>query len=89
MPEGPECRRYAMDLAERVSNRTLLSVEMVSGRYTKKPPTGIDSFTSHLPCKIVGAGVHRYPRRPSIIEYDLGMCNLPTTLELPSWSVSK
>lgn len=58
MPEGPECRRYAMDLAERVSNRTLLSVEMVSGRYTKKPPTGIDSFTAHLPCKIVGAGVH-------------------------------
>jgi len=58
MPEGPECRRYAMDLAERISTRTLLSVEMVSGRYTKKPPTGIDSFTSHLPCKIVGAGVH-------------------------------
>jgi formamidopyrimidine-DNA glycosylase len=58
MPEGPECRRYAMDLAERVSSRILLSVEMVSGRYTKKPPTGIDSFTSHLPCKIVGAGVH-------------------------------
>ena len=58
MPEGPECRRYAMDLAERVSNRTLLSVELVSGRYTKKAPTGFESFASHLPSKIVGAGVH-------------------------------
>jgi len=58
MPEGPECRKYAMDLAERVSNRTLISVEFISGRYTKKPPTGIDTFKSHLPMKIVGAGVH-------------------------------
>ncbi len=58
MPEGPECRRYAMDLAERVSNRTLLQVEIVSGRYLKKAPTGIETFSSHLPMKIVGAGVH-------------------------------
>ena len=58
MPEGPECRRYAMDLAERVSNRTLQRVEIVSGRYLKKSPTGIETFNSHLPMKIVGAGVH-------------------------------
>ena len=58
MPEGPECRKYAIDLAERISNRTLQSIEIVSGRYAKKLPTGIDTFTTHLPMKIVGAGVH-------------------------------
>ena len=58
MPEGPECRKYAMDLAERVSGKTLVSVEIISGRYTKKPPTGLDTFMRHLPMKVVGAGVH-------------------------------
>lgn len=58
MPEGPECRRYAQDLAERISGRTLLKVEILSGRYLKKQPSGIESFTSSLPQPIVGAGVH-------------------------------
>ena len=58
MPEGPECRKYAIDLAERVSGKTLVSVDIISGRYTKKMPTGLDTFTRHLPMKIVGAGVH-------------------------------
>ena len=58
MPEGPECRKYAIDLAERVSNRTLESIEFISGRYTKKSPTGIDAFRTHLPMMVVGAGVH-------------------------------
>ncbi len=58
MPEGPECRRYAEDLAKRVSGKVLLGIELVSGRYLKKPPTGLESFTSGLPVGIVGAGVH-------------------------------
>jgi formamidopyrimidine-DNA glycosylase len=58
MPEAPECRKYAIELAERVSNRVLQSIEVVSGRYTKKVPTGLDTFMSHLPMKVVGAGVH-------------------------------
>lgn len=58
MPEGPECRRYAIDLAERVSNRTLQSIELVSGRFQKKAPGGFESFITQLPIKVVGAGVH-------------------------------
>lgn len=58
MPEGPECRRYAMDLAERVSNRTLQTVELVSGRFQSKSPAGLDTFIGNLPAKVVGAGVH-------------------------------
>lgn len=58
MPEGPECRKYAEDLARRISNRTLKGIEIISGRYTKKEPTGIEAFANHLPVKIVGAGVH-------------------------------
>jgi DNA-formamidopyrimidine glycosylase len=58
MPEGPECRRYAEDLAKRVSGKVLIGIDMVGGRYTKKPPTGIDSFLSGLPVGVIGAGVH-------------------------------
>jgi len=58
MPEGPECRKYAEDLARRVSSRTLRGIEIVSGRYLKKEPTGIEAFSNHLPMKVVGAGVH-------------------------------
>ena len=58
MPEGPECRRYAQSLAERLSGRTLREIEVISGRYSTKPPTGIDEFKRQLPIEIVGAGVH-------------------------------
>ena len=58
MPEGPECRRMAHQLAERVSNRTIKSIEIVSGRYTKKPIENIEKFEDDLPIKIQGAGVH-------------------------------
>jgi formamidopyrimidine-DNA glycosylase len=58
MPEGPECRRYAKDLAERISGRQLLKVEILSGRYVKKKPSGVESFLAGMPEQIVGAGVH-------------------------------
>ena len=58
MPEGPECRRYAEDLAKRVSGKILVGVDLISGRYAKKPPTGIESFIAGLPVGIIGAGVH-------------------------------
>jgi len=58
LPEGPECRRMALQLSERVSNRTIQSIEMVSGRYTKKPIENIEKFEDEFPIKILGAGVH-------------------------------
>ncbi len=58
MPEGPECRKYGQDLARRISGKTLNSIEIMSGRYIKKPPTGIEVFNNHLPMSIVGAGTH-------------------------------
>tara|TARA_Y100000593_G_scaffold60354_1_gene111896 strand:+ start:2501 stop:3304 length:804 start_codon:yes stop_codon:yes gene_type:complete len=58
MPEGPECRRYAQDLAKRVSGKTLTGIEILSGRYLKKAPSGIESFATGMPEVVVGAGCH-------------------------------
>ena len=58
MPEGPEVKRMAMDLAEVVSNKTLESIEIISGRYTKKLPEGLPEIKSVLPAKVLGAGCH-------------------------------
>jgi len=58
MPEGPEVRRFGDDLARVITEKTLTGVRVLSGRYTKKPIAGLDSFVSRLPLKIVGTGVH-------------------------------
>lgn len=58
MPEGPECRRLAESVAKYVSNKKLIEVEILSGRYTKKLPSGIDSFNENFPIKVAGVGVH-------------------------------
>ena len=49
MPEGPECRQYAEALAKRVSGRKLVGVDVISGRYSEKPPTGIEEVTREMP----------------------------------------
>ena len=58
MPEGPECKRIAENLAKFVSNKKLLNIEILSGRYTKKTPGGLDVFESNMPIPVVGVGVH-------------------------------
>ena len=58
MPEGPECRRMALQLSEEVSNKRLVDIVVESGRYTKKPIVGIDEILEEAPLKIHGAGVH-------------------------------
>jgi len=58
MPEGPEVRKYGIDLAKRASSRALSSVTILSGRYLKKDPSGIGDFRAKLPSRIVGVGVH-------------------------------
>lgn len=58
MPEGPECRRIAEDLAKVTSGRILESVNILSGRYTNKLPTGFEQLKESLPIGVVGVGVH-------------------------------
>ena len=58
MPEGPECKRIGEELARCVSSKNLVSIEFLSGRYTKKLPSGFDKFKESLPIPVVGVGVH-------------------------------
>mgnify|MGYP005727543177 FL=1 len=58
MPEGAEVKKYGESLAQKVSGTTLESINILSGRYTKKPPEGLDFFCQNLPGPIVGVGVH-------------------------------
>ena len=58
IPEGPEVKRIGKGLAEAIGGKTLQSFEIISGRYLKKPPSGVESFVDRLPLRVVGAGVH-------------------------------
>ncbi len=58
MPEGPECRQYAEALAKRVSGRKLVGIDVLSGRYSEKLPTGMEEILKEMPVQVVGAGVH-------------------------------
>ena len=58
MPEGPECRRIALQLSEEVSSKKLIDITVESGRYTKKPLEGMSDVLSQAPLTIHGAGVH-------------------------------
>ena len=58
IPEGPEVKRTAEGLARAMTNKTITNVEILSGRYTKEAPSGVDDFRASLPIKVVGAGCH-------------------------------
>ena len=58
MPEGPEVKRNAMALAEAVSGKTVESIEILSGRYSRSPILGLSEYTPVLPDRIIGAGAH-------------------------------
>jgi formamidopyrimidine-DNA glycosylase len=58
MPEGPECRRIAESLAQFASNKKIIGIEILSGRYSKKIPSGFDTIKENLPVYVAGAGVH-------------------------------
>jgi len=58
MPEGPECRRIAESLAKEVSNKTIVGIDILGGRYTKKEPSGLSDLISDLPIAVAGVGVH-------------------------------
>ena len=54
MPEGPECAATAQSINNFMSEKTLINVEVLSGRYTKKSPPGLDIFKEMLPLKSAG-----------------------------------
>jgi len=54
MPEGPECAATAQSINNFMTGKTLVNVVILSGRYTKKPPQGIDTFKQSLPQKVKG-----------------------------------
>jgi|TARA_Y100000310_G_C20668323_1_gene808858 DNA-formamidopyrimidine glycosylase len=58
MPEGPEVRKNAESLAHRASGRQVIKIEILSGRYVKKMPSGLSSFCTVLPKKVIGVGAH-------------------------------
>tara|TARA_Y100001973_G_C5195004_1_gene333606 strand:+ start:330 stop:1103 length:774 start_codon:yes stop_codon:yes gene_type:complete len=58
MPEGPEVKRNGEQLASQISGKTIISIEILSGRYSKKSPSGYEDFLKQLPLKIIGPGVH-------------------------------
>ena len=58
MPEGPEVRRYAIDLSKSVTGKSLDSVSIISGRYSKSAPEGLEAFQDELSLNVLGTGVH-------------------------------
>lgn len=58
MPESPECRKQAEFLSHTAQQGPLSEIEVLSGRYTKKPLPGLDEIRASLPLKTIGGGVH-------------------------------
>jgi len=58
MPESPEVRHQAKYLSARVQEGPLVEIEVLSGRYVKKPIDNLDELRSRLPLKAIGGGAH-------------------------------
>ena len=58
MPEGAECKLAAEALARVLTDRTIERVEILSGRYAKKPFDGHADLVTELPKRVIGAGCH-------------------------------
>lgn len=52
MPEGPEVRYITDTLRTNFQSKTLTNLEILSGRYKKRPPTNYNKLIKHLPTKI-------------------------------------
>ena len=57
-PEGSEVKLFGESLAQVVSGRDIISVDVISGRYKKSDVEGLDLLKARLPAKVVGVGVH-------------------------------
>jgi len=52
VPEGPECAATARSLDEFMRDKTIVNIEVLSGRYLKKSPEGLDKVKKQLPLKV-------------------------------------
>ena len=52
MPEGPEVRLVTDGLAKKIVGHKIVRAEILSGRYSKKPPEGWDLLQSSLPLDV-------------------------------------
>ncbi len=78
MPEGPECTIVANQLHDFSVNKTLESIDTLTGRYTRNLPTGFLDFTSTLPKKILsvsnkGKFIYMTTEPKGVIFITLGM----------------
>lgn len=78
MPEGPEVRRMAMNLAERIEGKVLESAEITGGKWIKNPQPNISDFQKSLPSKITridvkGKSIQMYLENGWTIWNTLGM----------------
>lgn len=53
MPEGPECTIVARQLNANAKGKTLVDIELLTGRYVKKSPEGFNTFKQSLPSEVL------------------------------------
>ena len=59
MPEGPECRKIALQISQELTNKNICHVTILSGRYSRHDgPTGLSDFKKQMPITALGSGVH-------------------------------
>lgn len=56
MPEGVEVSLFSRSLNEYLKDKTITEVDVLSGRYTKKPIEGLSSFRTQLPLVVDEVG---------------------------------
>lgn len=52
MPEGPEVRVIADQLAKEIKNKVLTNFEIIGGRFIHLPPENVEHFKKELPVKL-------------------------------------
>ena len=52
MPEGPECASTAQFINKFMSNKEISNIAILSGRYSKKNPDGLEEIRSMLPVRV-------------------------------------
>ena len=57
MPEGPEVKRMALSLQERLLGEVITEAQVLGGKWLRTPPKGIDGFTGSLPLRVVAVNV--------------------------------
>ena len=52
MPEGPEVKRMALSLQERLEGEIITEAQVLGGKWIKTPPKGIAGFIEALPLRV-------------------------------------